>query len=232
MTIAASPLWLQARLLAAGQRPINNVVDITNYAMLLTGQPLHAFDLDRIAGAQLTIRRASDGEQVRTLDGQERTLDGGMVVIDDADGPTSIAAIMGGERSEVHEATTNVLLEVANWDGPAIHRASWALGLRSEASGRFEKGLAPEQCMLGAGGGHGADARALRRHAGAGHARHVAAAACARADRTARAARRGDPRRRGAARAPGARSSRRSTSASRPRARGCWSPCRRHAGAT
>ncbi len=146
VTIAASPLWLQARLLAAGQRPINNVVDITNYAMLLTGQPLHAFDLDRIAGAQLTIRRANDGEKVRTLDGQERTLDGGMVVIDDADGPTSIAAIMGGERSEVHEATTNVLLEVANWDGPAIHRASWALGLRSEASGRFEKGLAPEQC--------------------------------------------------------------------------------------
>ncbi len=146
VTIAPSPLWLQARLIAAGQRPISNVVDITNYAMLLTGQPLHAFDLDRIDGAELTVRRASDGERVTTLDGQTRTLDGGMVVIDDAAGPTSIAAIMGGERSEVGADTTRVLLEVANWDGPAIHRASWALGLRSEASSRFEKGLAPEQC--------------------------------------------------------------------------------------
>ena len=146
VTIAPSPLWLQARLIAAGQRPISNVVDITNYAMLLTGQPLHAFDLDRIEGAELTVRRASDGERVTTLDGQTRTLDAGMVVIDDAAGPTSIAAIMGGERSEVGAHTTRVLLEVANWDGPAIHRASWALGLRSEASSRFEKGLAPEQC--------------------------------------------------------------------------------------
>ena len=147
VSVAPSPIWLQARLLAAGQRPINNVVDITNYAMLLTGQPLHAFDLDRVAGAQLTVRRATDGELVRTLDGQERKLDAGTLVIDDADGPTSIAAIMGGERSEVSPETSDVLLEVANWDGPSIHRASWALGLRSEASSRFEKGLAPEQCM-------------------------------------------------------------------------------------
>ena len=123
------------------------MVDITNYAMLLTGQPLHAFDLDRVAGARLTVRRAADGEQVQTLDGQTRTLDGEMVVIEDAEGPTSIAGLMGGARSEVGDATTRVLLEVANWHGPAIHRASWALGLRSEASGRFEKGLAPEQCL-------------------------------------------------------------------------------------
>ena len=147
VTIAPSPLWLKARLTAAGQRTINNVVDITNYAMLLSGQPLHAFDLDRVAGAQLTVRRAHDGEQVQTLDGQTRTLDSEMVVIEDDQGPTSIAGLMGGSRSEVQPHTTRVLLEVATWSGPNIHRSSWALGLRSEASGRFEKGLQPEQCM-------------------------------------------------------------------------------------
>ncbi len=147
VTIAPSPPWLAARLSAAGQRPINNVVDITNYAMLLTGQPLHAFDLDRVAGARLTVRRATEGEPVTTLDGQTRTLDAEMVVIEDADGPTSIAGLMGGARSEVQPETTRVLLEVANWHGPNIHRSSWALGLRSEASARFEKGLAPEQCL-------------------------------------------------------------------------------------
>ena len=147
VTIAPSPPWLAARLSAAGQRPINNVVDITNYAMLLTGQPLHAFDLDRVSGARLTVRRARAREQVQTLDGQTRTLDPEMVVIDDADGPTSIAGLMGGERSEVQPDTTRVLLEVANWHGPNIHRTSWTLGLRSEASSRFEKGLAPEQCL-------------------------------------------------------------------------------------
>jgi phenylalanyl-tRNA synthetase beta chain len=154
VTIAPSPLWLKARLSAAGQRPINNVVDITNYAMLLSGQPLHAFDLDRVAGGtqpgglgRLTVRRATDGEQVQTLDGQTRTLDSDMVVIDDADGPTSIAGLMGGARSEVQEHTSRVLMEVATWNGPSIHHASWALGLRSEASGRFEKGLQPEQCL-------------------------------------------------------------------------------------
>jgi phenylalanyl-tRNA synthetase beta chain len=147
VSIGPSPLWLKARLMAAGQRPINNVVDITNYVMLLTGQPLHSFDLDRVAGAKLTVRRAADGEQLQTLDGQTRVLDGDMVVIEDAEGPTSIAGLMGGARSEVSTATTRVLMEVATWDGPTIHRASWALALRSEASSRFEKGLAPEQCM-------------------------------------------------------------------------------------
>jgi phenylalanyl-tRNA synthetase beta chain len=147
VTIAPSPIWLKARLMAAGQRPINNVVDITNYAMLLTGQPLHAFDLDHVAGRRLTVRRAAEGEQVETLDGETRTLDAEMVVIADADGPTSIAGVKGGARSEVRPDTTRVLLEVATWSGPNIHRTSWSLGLRSEASGRFEKGLAPEQCM-------------------------------------------------------------------------------------
>jgi len=146
VTVGPSPLWLQARLLAAGQRPINNVVDITNYAMLLSGQPLHAFDLDRVAGQRLTVRRARDGEQVQTLDGQTRELDSQTIVIDDADGPTSIAGLMGGARSEVVPETTRVLMEVATWSGPSIHRASWRLGLRSEASSRFEKGLQPEQC--------------------------------------------------------------------------------------
>jgi phenylalanyl-tRNA synthetase beta chain len=147
VTIAQSPPWLKARLMAAGQRPINNVVDITNYAMLLTGQPLHAFDLDRVAGARLTVRRAHEAEKVQTLDSQTRTLDSDMVLIEDAEGPTSIAGLMGGARSEVHARTSRVLLEVATWSGPNIHRASWALGLRSEASSRFEKGLQPEQCL-------------------------------------------------------------------------------------
>ncbi|HZE05282.1 MAG TPA: phenylalanine--tRNA ligase subunit beta, partial [Solirubrobacteraceae bacterium] len=147
VTIGPSPAWLKARLMAAGQRPISNVVDITNYVMLLTGQPLHAFDLDRIAGGHLTVRRARDGETMQTLDGQTRTLDSDMVLIADADGPTSIAGIMGGARSEVEPATTRVLMEAANWDGANIHRTSLKLGLRSEASGRFEKQLQPEQAI-------------------------------------------------------------------------------------
>ncbi len=145
--IGPSPPWLKARLMAAGQRPISNVVDITNYVMLLTGQPLHAFDLDRVAGAQLTIRRAGDGETLQTLDGQPRTLDRDMVLIADADGPTSIAGVMGGARSEVEPGTTRVVMEAANWDGANIHRTSLKLGLRTEASTRFEKQLQPEQAL-------------------------------------------------------------------------------------
>ena len=147
VTIGPSPAWLKARLMAAGQRPISNVVDITNYVMLLTGQPLHAFDLDRIAGAQLTIRAARDGETMETLDGQTRTLDHEMVLIADAEGPTSIAGVMGGAGSEVQDSTTRVLMEVANWDGANVHRTSLKLGLRSEASTRNEKGLQPESCL-------------------------------------------------------------------------------------
>jgi len=145
--IAPSPPWLKARLMAAGQRPISNVVDLTNYVMLLTGQPLHAFDLDRVEGATLTVRRARDGEQIETLDGQTRTLDSGMVLIEDTAGPTSIAGVMGGARSEVGADTTRVLMEAANWHGANIHRTSLKLGLRSEASARFEKQLQPEQAM-------------------------------------------------------------------------------------
>ena len=145
--IGPSPLWLKARLTASGQRPISNVVDITNYVMLLTGQPLHAFDLDRVAGAELTVRRAEDGETIETLDGQTRTLDREMVLIADAEGPTSIAGVMGGTSSEVAPDTTRVLMEVANWIGANVHRTSLSLGLRSEASTRFEKQLQPEQAL-------------------------------------------------------------------------------------
>jgi phenylalanyl-tRNA synthetase beta chain len=145
--IGPSPPWLKARLMAAGQRPISNVVDITNYVMLLTGQPLHAFDLDRVAGARLIVRRARAGEQLRTLDGQTRTLDPEMILIEDADGPTSLAGVMGGADSEVDDQTTTVLMEAANWDGPNVHRTSLRLGLRSEASARFEKQLQPEQTL-------------------------------------------------------------------------------------
>jgi phenylalanyl-tRNA synthetase beta chain len=147
--IGPSPWWLKARLMAAGQRPINNVVDITNYVMLLTGQPLHAFDWDRVAGGHLVVRRARDGEKMLTLDDVERTLDSDMLLICDDDGPTSIAGVMGGQRSEVSETTTRVLMEAANWDGPNLQRTSHRLGLRTEASSRFEKGLAPELCMDG-----------------------------------------------------------------------------------
>jgi phenylalanyl-tRNA synthetase beta chain len=145
--IGESPRWLKARLMAAGQRPISNVVDVTNYVMLLTGQPMHAFDLDRVAGDRLTVRRARDGETITTLDGQTRSLDSEIVLIADAEGPTSIAGIMGGARSEVSDATARVLMEAANWNGANIHRTSLKLGLRSEASSRFEKQLQPEQAM-------------------------------------------------------------------------------------
>jgi phenylalanyl-tRNA synthetase beta chain len=142
--IGPSPLWLKARLTAAGQRPISNVVDITNYVMLLTGQPLHAFDLDRVRGGRLEVHHAQDGQTMRTLDGLERTLDSSMALISDAEGPTSIAGIMGGEVSEVSDATTRVAMEAATWVGTNITRTEQKLGLRTEASGRFEKQLHPE----------------------------------------------------------------------------------------
>ncbi|TMK70290.1 MAG: phenylalanine--tRNA ligase subunit beta, partial [Actinobacteria bacterium] len=144
VTIGPSPLWLKARLIAAGQRPINNVVDITNYVMLMTAQPLHAFDLDRVPDGALTIRTAKDGERMMTLDGVERTFDSETVLVCDRQGPSGIAGIMGGEHSEVSESTTRVLLEVATWNGVNILRTSRKLGLRSEASNRFEKQLHPE----------------------------------------------------------------------------------------
>ena len=147
VTIGPSPLWLQARLAAAGQRPINNVVDITNYVMLLTAQPLHAFDLDKVPDGALFVRTAADGEKMTTLDDVERTFDAETVLVCDKNGPSGIAGIMGGQVSEVSEQTTRVLLEVANWNGTNILRTSRLLGLRSEASSRFEKQLHPELCL-------------------------------------------------------------------------------------
>ncbi|HEV7770621.1 MAG TPA: phenylalanine--tRNA ligase subunit beta [Solirubrobacterales bacterium] len=145
--VGPSPPWLQARLGAAGQRPINNVVDITNYVMLLTAQPLHAFDLNKVPGGALTVRTAGAGEKMTTLDGVERELDSETVLVCDADGPTGVAGVMGGQVSEVSAETTRVLLEVANWNGTNILRTSRQLGLRSEASARFEKQLHPELCL-------------------------------------------------------------------------------------
>jgi phenylalanyl-tRNA synthetase beta chain len=149
VTVGPSPLWLKERLMAAGQRPINNVVDITNYVMLLTAQPLHAFDLDKVPDGALIIRTAAKGEKMTTLDGVERIFDEETVLVCDQEGPSGIAGIMGGARSEVSEGTTRVLLEVANWNGVNILRTSRKLGLRSEASNRFEKQLHPEIAIWG-----------------------------------------------------------------------------------
>jgi phenylalanyl-tRNA synthetase beta chain len=141
--IGPSPPWLKARITAAGMRPISNVVDITNYVMLCLGEPTHAFDLDKVAGREIIVRRAADGERVVTLDGQERTLDSGMLVIADAEKPSAIAGLMGSEWSEVSEETTTVLLECANFDGPNVQATSTRLGLRTEGSTRWEKGVDP-----------------------------------------------------------------------------------------
>jgi phenylalanyl-tRNA synthetase beta chain len=145
--IGPSPLWLKQRLMAAGQRPISNVVDITNYVMLTVGQPLHAFDLDEVRGKRIVVRRASDGETMMTLDGAERTFTSEMALVCDAEGPSGIAGVMGGLISEVSDKTTRVLMEAATWVGPNIMRTSKELGLRSEASARFEKQLHPEQAI-------------------------------------------------------------------------------------
>lgn len=144
--VAESPDWLKAKLTAAGQRPINNVVDVTNYVMLLTGQPLHAFDLDLVPEGELKVRGSKAGERVTTLDGIERDLPEGTVLVCDRNGPAAIAGIMGGSISEVGPGTNSVLLEVATWDGPGILRTSRELALRSEASARFEKQLHPALC--------------------------------------------------------------------------------------
>jgi len=147
VTIAPSPPLLKARLRAAGMRPINNVVDITNYVMLLTAQPLHAFDLDKVPGGEIIVRTAREGEKMTTLDGVERTFDTDAVLVCDREGPTGVAGIMGGQVSEVSDTTTRVLLEVATWDGVNILRTSRKLGLRSDASNRFEKQLHPEMAL-------------------------------------------------------------------------------------
>ena len=138
-----SPLWMQFRLRAAGMRSINNVVDITNYVMLETGQPLHAFDFDKLAEGRLVIRTARPGESMVTLDGEQRELTPEMLVICDARDPKCIAGVMGGLDSEVTARSTTILLESANFSPLNIRRTSRALGLSSESSARFEKGIDP-----------------------------------------------------------------------------------------
>ncbi len=143
--IGPSPLWMQNRLMAAGVRPINNVVDVTNYVMLEYGQPLHAFDAAKVSGGRIEVRRARAGETLTTLDGQERKLGEDMLVIADADKPVALAGVMGGANSEVTDDTTDVILESARFDPASVRRTSRQLGLRSEASLRFEKGVDPER---------------------------------------------------------------------------------------
>jgi phenylalanyl-tRNA synthetase beta chain len=141
--IGPSPLWLKARLLAAGMRPIANVVDITNYVMLALGNPLHAFDFETLAGGRIIVRRARKGERLRTLDGVERDLDSDDLLIADAEHPIALAGIMGGEETEIGEGTTKVLLEAANFEPFTIFKTSERLRLRTEGSNRWEKGVDP-----------------------------------------------------------------------------------------
>ncbi|WP_025690594.1 phenylalanine--tRNA ligase subunit beta [Paenibacillus zanthoxyli] len=144
---APSPLWMQNRLMAAGVRPINNIVDITNYVMLEYGQPLHAFDADRLEGGTLGVRLAREGELLTTLDGQERKLEPHMLVIADAAKAVALAGVMGGLNSEVTDQTVNIVLESARFDGGTIRKTSRQLGLRSEASLRFEKEVDPRSVI-------------------------------------------------------------------------------------
>ena len=141
--IGPSPAWLKARLVGAGMRPISNVVDVTNYVMLALGSPLHAFDRAKLREGRIVVRRARKGEQMTALDGTVRTLDESDLVIADAERPVAIAGIMGSLESEVDEATSELLLEAANFEPIGILRTSERLGLRSEASSRWEKGIDP-----------------------------------------------------------------------------------------
>jgi phenylalanyl-tRNA synthetase beta chain len=143
VTIAPSPVWLKARLLAAGMRPISNVVDITNYVMLGLGNPLHAFDYAKLAGGKIVVRHARAGEKLRTLDGVERELEPYDLMIADAERSVALAGIMGGEETEIGETTSDVLLEAANFEPHTIFRTSERLRLRTEGSNRWEKGVDP-----------------------------------------------------------------------------------------
>ena len=145
--VKPSPLWLRKYLHGAGMRSINNVVDITNFVMLETGHPMHAFDLSKVRGGEIIVRKARAGESIKTLDGRERALTGIELLICDGEGPTGIAGIMGGEESEITESTKALMLECAAFDRTGTRLAARSLGIRTEASGRFEKGVSPQTAL-------------------------------------------------------------------------------------
>lgn len=148
--IGQSPWWLQKRLMYAGMRPINNIVDITNFVMLEFGQPIHAFDIRQIADGKIIVERAAEGEKFTTLDNTERTLTEDMLLIKDGKRGVAIAGVMGGLNSEIEQDTTTILIESANFSGDSVRATSKALGLRTEASSRFEKGIDPNLCQAAA----------------------------------------------------------------------------------
>ena len=141
ITVGPSPMWMQQRLRACGVRPISNIVDVTNYVLLECGHPLHAFDYERVNGQRIVVRRAGAGEVITTLDGVAHTLDTERLIIADGERPVAVAGVMGGEGSEICETTTSVLLESACFDPGSVHRTSVALGVSSESSHRFERGV-------------------------------------------------------------------------------------------
>lgn len=141
--VGESPIWIQTRLMEAGVRPINNIVDITNYVMIELGQPIHAFDLDKLSDKKIIVKKAIKGSKFKTLDGVERNLDEEMLLINDGKEPVAIAGVMGGIDSEVTENTSTILVESANFNEKSIRKTSKKLGLRTEASTKFEKGLDP-----------------------------------------------------------------------------------------
>ncbi len=147
VTIGPSPDWLVQRLETLGQRPINNVADITNYVLHELGQPLHAFDFEKLLGHRIVVRRAAAGEKLRTLDGLERTLNNEMLVIADAERPVALAGIMGGEDSEISQSTTDVLIESAYFNPDSVRLTARRLGMDTEASRRFERGADCENVL-------------------------------------------------------------------------------------
>lgn len=145
--VGPSPRWMRERLRACGVRPINNIVDITNYVMLEYGQPLHAFDHRFVKGGKIIVRQAAQGESIRTLDGTDRNLTPEMLVIADAQAPSAVAGVMGGEFSCIVDDTNTIIFESACFNGPSVRVTAKKLGMRTEASGRFEKGLDPQTCI-------------------------------------------------------------------------------------
>src|SRR5699024_8647893 len=145
--IGPSPRWMRERLRASGVRPIDNIVDITNYVMLEYGQPMHAFDIEYVKGRKIIVRNARTGETIQTLDGVDRTLREEMLVIADEEKASAVAGVMGGENSGIHEGTHTVVFESACFKGSSVRVTAKKLGMRTESSSRFEKGLDPQNCL-------------------------------------------------------------------------------------